>query len=345
FFKALLFLSCGAVMHGFGGQLDLRKLSGVMWMPGWRIVGLGMLVGCLNLAGFPFTAGFFSKDSILAEAFLNHHLQAIGWLLLLTAGLTAYYTFRVFFRVFVGPKSFEPGDEAHGHDDHADHGHDHGHGHSPASHAAAPAAGAHAHQEFHPHPPGWAINTVLATLAIASLAIGALALPVVNHWVEGMVSAGTPGNALAHAAHAEHHGFLGTSFDTHTAMMFVSSAVGIVGILVAFVLHKQGRTTAARSKADELLPLMGPIPGWAQGKWFVDEFYNFIIRVPLWVASHLLHLIDKLIVDGLVNTFGWIPRALGWSIRPGQSGVLNGYAMGMAAGVAVVSLVALFLLH
>src|SRR5262249_35165162 len=88
FFKAQLFLCCGAVMHGFAGQLDLRKLSGVMKMPGWRIVGVGMLVGCLNLAGFPFTAGFFSKDAILANAFSSHELQGVGWVLLLTAGLT-----------------------------------------------------------------------------------------------------------------------------------------------------------------------------------------------------------------------------------------------------------------
>src|SRR5262245_36761992 len=66
FFKALLFLACGAVMHGFAGQLDLRKLSGLRKMPGWKIVTYTMLVGCLNLAGFPFiTSGFWSKDLIL----------------------------------------------------------------------------------------------------------------------------------------------------------------------------------------------------------------------------------------------------------------------------------------
>ncbi len=133
FFKALLFLCCGAVMHGFAGQLDLRKLSGVMKMKGWGVVGFGMLIGCLNLAGFPFTGGFFSKDMILAEAFTTPGMSMIGWILLLTAGLTAYYTFRVFFRVFVGPVQYEPGDELHAHADHphADHAHD-----APASHAA-----------------------------------------------------------------------------------------------------------------------------------------------------------------------------------------------------------------
>jgi NADH-quinone oxidoreductase subunit L len=71
---------------------------------------------------------------ILAEAFTTPGGQVIGWILLITAGLTAYYTFRVFFRVFVGPQHFEPGDEIHAHDDHGhgDHGHGHDHAHGQA---------------------------------------------------------------------------------------------------------------------------------------------------------------------------------------------------------------------
>ncbi|MEO1277585.1 MAG: NADH-quinone oxidoreductase subunit L, partial [Planctomycetota bacterium] len=69
FFKATLFLCCGAVMHGFGGQLSLRRLSGVMWMKGFGITAVCMLIGCLSLSGVPFTAGYFSKDMILAQAF------------------------------------------------------------------------------------------------------------------------------------------------------------------------------------------------------------------------------------------------------------------------------------
>ncbi|MFI4883474.1 MAG: NADH-quinone oxidoreductase subunit L, partial [Phycisphaerales bacterium JB064] len=116
FFKATLFLCCGAVMHGFAGQLDMRKLSGVGSIPGFKITAIAMLVGCLNLAGLAGTAGYFSKDMILAEAFVTSSSLivlpwAVGLLMLLTALMTAYYTFRVFFRVFVGPVKYEPGDE------------------------------------------------------------------------------------------------------------------------------------------------------------------------------------------------------------------------------------------
>lgn len=386
FFKAMLFLSCGAVMHGFGGQLDLRKLSGVAWMKGWGIVGLAMLVGCLNLAGFPFTAGYFSKDMILAEAFSTPGMAAIGWILLVTAGLTAYYTFRVFFRVFMGPVQFEPGDEAHGHADahgHDSHGHD-AHGHD--SHGHGSHGDGSSHGEFHPHAPGWAINTVLLTLTVACVAVVGLNFVKTEGghggWVGGMVdgssaryhtpftheggheaggNAAVAGASRSHDEHSADHrvfmpygmqltkqtdpetlktgSFLG--FDPHAAMYFASAAVGVVGILVALWLHYVGRTTSARSRADGLLPAMGPLARGAQGKWFVDEYYDALIRTPLWVLSNVFHLIDKLIVDGLVDLVGWLPRAVGSAVRPSQSGVIHGYALGMAGGVALILVVVL----
>jgi NADH-quinone oxidoreductase subunit L len=351
FFKATLFLCCGAVMHGFAGQLDLRKLSGVSFMKGWGIVGIAMLVGCLNLAGFPFTAGYFSKDMILAESFVTPGpgYQTIGWILLLTAGLTAYYTFRVFFRVFVGPQAYEPGDEAH--DDHGhdgDHGADDAHGHRLEAGATGehrPEAGA-AHG-FHPHAPGWAINTVLAVLALASiLAAGAYFIDKDHHgWVGRMVhesSANYVGAAAfldadAHAADghdAAHGSFLG--LDPHKAMYYVSSVVGLIGIGAAFYLHYLGRRTSETARADGLLPWMGPLARWAQRKWYVDEFYHAVIVLPVRVLAHVFHAFDRLIVDGLVNLAGLAPRLIGSRVRPWQNGQLHGYAAGMVAGVAML---------
>ncbi|MBX3359722.1 MAG: NADH-quinone oxidoreductase subunit L [Phycisphaeraceae bacterium] len=336
FFKALLFLACGAVMHGFAGQLDLRKLSGLRKIPGWRIVGFTMLVGCLNLSGFPYiTAGFWSKDLIIGDAFVNPHTQVVGWLLLITAGLTSYYTFRVYFRVFEGPVAFEAGEEAHGHGagDHAEHGHGHGHdGHD--AHDGAHAG--HGHGEFHPHAPGWAINLVLTVLAVATFAV----IPLVfTHggepsWAGRMVDHST---ANVHAIGHEHATFFG--FDPHAVLPIVSGILAIAGILVAWWLHLAGRTTAATSRADALIPLMGPIPRWGQNKWYVDELYHFLFVLPLRVVSHICFLIDKLLVDGLVDAAGWAPRGVGSSIRPAQSGVLNDYAVRMVTGVGAFLLI------
>ncbi len=404
FFKATLFLCCGAVMHGFRGQLDLRKLSGVMRMKGWLIVGLAMLVGCLNLSGFPFTAGFFSKDVILADAFAQGGgqiagAQYIGWLLLLTAGMTAYYTFRVFFRVFVGPQSYVPGDEPdspHGyhaahaahaahagpaaHAGHGEHAQVDAHGHAAAAdaggHATGHAAGdGHGHDDhFHPHAPGWAVNTVLVILMLSTIAAAALYVVPSSfgkqgaNWVEGMTLTSSAKMEAAHgeaahgaAAHGEtvhgaaagggaHVAAHGTIFgqDPHKVMYYVSGVVGALGIGIAFLLHYVGRKESATSPgADKLasLAIIRPLVNGARNKWFVDEIYNYLIRIPLLVVSHIFHLIDKLLVDGLVNLVGRLPRATGEGARVGQSGILHGYAVGMAGGIAVIVVIAYFLVN
>ena len=362
FFKATLFLSCGAVMHGFAGQLDLRKLSGLWKQPGWKVVSFAMLMGCLNLAGFPFSPGFFSKDMILAEAFTTPGMAPIGWILLGTAGLTAYYTFRVFFRVFVGPVHYEPGDELHDADDHGD---DHEHGHADHGHAAAHAPAAHSHgaghgdsHDFHPHPPGWAINLVLGILAIASVAcVGTFFVDTATHgWVGSMLHSSTAsyvspfghhegGEAAEHAVEGAHAAGTFLGYGAHEVMYYVSAVVGAIGILAAFILHYLGRRTAATANADKLLPVLGPIAVWAQHKWYVDELYDWTIRRPLLVLAHVFHALDKLLVDGLVNAFGAAPRWLASGLRPSQSGVLQGYATGMAGGVGLFLLIIWILSH
>ncbi|MFG0282893.1 MAG: NADH-quinone oxidoreductase subunit L [Phycisphaerales bacterium JB039] len=358
FFKATLFLCCGAVMHGFAGQLDLRKLSGVGFMKGWGIVAIAMLVGCLNLAGAPLTAGYFSKDMILAESFVTPKAALIGWILLLTAGLTAYYTFRVFFRVFVGPQEYHPGEEFHGADPH--HGAEAAeeeHFAEEAGHGGAGRHGAGGH--FHPHAPGWAINTVLVILAVASILAAPTYFVGKHHgWVGGMVhdssanpaglydeaddagdghaAAGSGVMLVADETGPAHGSFLG--MDPHKAMYFVSSGVGLIGIAVAWLLHYRGRTGAARSAADNLAITQSALAGWAQHKWYVDEFYDFLLRKPLRALSHIFHAFDRLVVDGLVNLAGFLPRLLGAALRPSQSGELHGYAVGMAGGVALLLL-------
>ena len=338
-----------------------------MWkIPGFKIVSIAMLIGCLNLAGFPFTAGYFSKDMILAEAWYTPDSKIwasswAGWLMLLTAGLTAYYTFRVFFRVFVGPVEYHPGEDDHGDehgDDHAnaDDGHGHGEGHG-----------------FHPHAPKWAINLVLVALAGGSVLAAGLYFVGDHHgWAGGMVHAsesdfdpykvGANSSAVAgieaagHAAgeHAgdghtdghdhEHGSILG--MDPHKVMYYISGVVGFIGIGIAFVLHFAGRTEAATSNADKLAKAIEPVHTWAENKWYVDEFYYFIIVTPLKVISHLFHWFDKLVIDGIVELFGGVPKASSESLSPAtQTGVLHDYALRMVAGVAIVLVVVAIVLY
>ena len=341
FFKATLFLACGAVMHGFAGQLDLRRLSGLAKLPGWRITAVAMLIGCLALSGFPGTSGFFSKDMILAETFVTPGpgYRLLGWIGIATAGLTAYYAFRVFFRVFLGPVEYHPGEEHAASED--DHGHD------------APGAG----HGFHPHAPGWAINSVLLLLVIGTLAAVAPYFMDKEHhgWVGGLVHESTAGHIVtasparealsaggepthtgeALAEHAE--GFFSSP---HQWMFLASTVVGLIGILAAWVVHMTGRTSAASAPiADALKVRLRPWSTLAEKKWLVDEFYDALFRRPLRFLGHLLYLVDQTMVDGLVDGVGFSPRLFGTSLRPSQNGLLQNYAVGMGGGLLFILLV------
>jgi NADH-quinone oxidoreductase subunit L len=98
FFKGLLFLGAGAVMHGLHGELDLRQMGGLRKsMP---IVASTLLCASLAISGFPFTSGFFSKDAILVAAYAR--APWMYWVGVLTAGMTAFYVFRAWFMAFTG---------------------------------------------------------------------------------------------------------------------------------------------------------------------------------------------------------------------------------------------------
>jgi len=331
FFKAVLFLTCGAIMHGFAGQLDLRKVSGLRKMRGWKIVSYTMLIGCLCLAGFPFTSGYFSKDAILAEAFVTQGpgFVVLGWMAIFTAGLTAYYTFRVWFRVCCGPQHFEAGDELHGEDS----------------------------ASFRPHPPRLAINFVL--IAIASGAILA-ALPyfIENEtpglrggWVAEMVNDspakdGVPGASPIHLAgdDAAHHGSI-LGMDPHKAMYYISAVVGMIGLGIAFFFHL-ARREAADTLRSNLLARRATrwLPTAMENKWYVDEFYIAVIRTPLWILGKLFALIDRGIIDGLlVNGIAGLPRSVAKWFSPLHNGAVQSYGVSMVGGAALVILLMMYM--
>ncbi|MDP7008984.1 MAG: NADH-quinone oxidoreductase subunit L [Phycisphaerales bacterium] len=353
FFKAVLFLTCGAIMHGFAGQLDLRKLSGLRSMRGWKIVSYTMLVGCLCLAGFPFTSGYFSKDAILAEAFVTQGsgFVVLGWIAIFTAGLTAYYTFRVWFRVCCGPKMYEAGDELHGED--------------PSS--------------FHPHAPRFAINFVLSVIAAGAI-LAAVPYFMDNNteglhggWVAEMVNdspaaAGVPGSAASrelHEGHQPHGSILGEEhqphgsilgeehqphgsilgMDPHKAMYYISGVVGMIGVALAFFFHLANRKAADRVRSKLLASkLTRWLPTAMENKWYVDELYIAVIRTPLWILGKVFAVIDRGIIDGLlVNGIAAIPRSVARWFSPLHNGAVQSYAVSMLGGAALIVFLMMFM--
>jgi len=319
FFKALLFLSSGVVMHAMSGELDMRKMSGLKKV--LPITNLLMLVGCAALAGFPFLSGFFSKDAIVGAAFARSNI--LGGVMLFTALLTAYYTFRLYFQVFQGPLIVPPapaGDHG-GHGGHDDaHGQDHKHNHEP----------------------------MLMIAPLIVLAIGAVLAGYIN-WPSRHASFGDflgqspslkQGYDVAKASYGEIDGsalgqrITGAEAEApFTPIMGISAFVAIAGIFLAYELHLKNR-----AKAEDLAQSAQPFTAIVQGKFFVDEIYQGLIVEPLRTLGSKLDGFDKFI-DVMVALVGNILQIFGYLLKlTMQRGYLQGYAAAMLLGIVAILL-------
>jgi len=296
FFKALLFLGAGSVMHAMGGVIDLERIGGLrrkMPVTHWTF-----LFGCLALAGvFPF-AGFWSKDAILAavhDAAGGHgHAAALYewlyWAAVGTALLTAFYTFRAFFRTFYGPERIP---------------HEAGH---------------HAHES----PP-------VMTWPLVILAIGALVLGVVFEVTHGLAHflATTPSldYLQRQAGEAAHGGGF------HWEIAVVGTLVAVAGMTLAVVLYLGPPATL--DALTRLMRGLG-LYGLSYGKFFIDQIYQVFIVWPLRGVARFASGFDRRAIDGLVDLVGYLPTALGTVLRPLQGGMLQFYALAMLLGLLVL---------
>ncbi len=349
FFKALLFLASGVVMHAMAGELDMRKMSGLKRV--LPITNAVMLIGCLALAGFPGFSGFFSKDEIIGAAFGRSPI--LGVMLLVSAFITAYYTFRLYFRVFQGPLVVPeaPVDaHGHGHEPHED---------AAASHSAiathtAPSSGvdvgqthhepgAPDHEHGHHNHEPLLMMAPLVLLAIGAVFSGYLNFPFGNlgHFLghspsfalsfkmaeqaAGMpVSAENFGQPEVEAAAASHH----------YGLMMISALVSISGIGLAYLLHLRDR-----ARAEAIARGLQPLTRVIEQKFWVDELYEGFVVEPLWALGRLLFGIDRYVVDGAVNAAGASPMIPGWLLKlTVQRGYLQGYAAAMVLGIVVILL-------
>ena len=320
FFKALLFLSAGSVMHAMGGVIDMRKFSGLRTV--LPITHITFLCGAVALAGLPPFSGFWSKDEILGSAFGASHLSTryggIYMVLfisgLVTAGLTAFYTGRAYFMTFWGPKKLPP--EA-GHHAHGDPHSAKAHGHGDADPVPADAHAAHAHGHA---PEGTLESPPVMTVPLMILAVFALA-------VGGVVG-------LTHVF-AKFVGKTFISFGTveegaNWLVMGLSIAIAVGGALVAWVMYVQQPALpgklAARWQGLYQLSL---------NKFYVDELYDAFIVKPFLGVADFCRIVDAGVVDGMVDVVGEMPRLAGSLFRPVQNGLLQFYALAMMLGLTV----------
>jgi NADH-quinone oxidoreductase subunit L len=367
FFKALLFLGSGAVIHALHGEQDIRNMGGLKkYLP---ITYWTFLIGSLAIAGVPGLAGFFSKDEILYETF--RHGYTILWFVgALTSLLTATYMFRLVFLTFHGERRHEappehPEEEepaAHGHGA-AAHGHDlppEGGSHNSGSHQHD--SGLHHHGAPHDAPPAMAM--ALIVLAIGSVLAGYIGVPhaLGGHnqlaaWLAPSFSptasasrtagfeaaapldgagaqAGLPTEAQTPAEEATAEG--AEAHDEaalELTLMAVSSAIALLGIgIAAFIWLKR------RAIADNAARSAAPAYNLLLNKYYVDELYDATVVRPLVGLSRegLWRGFDVKVVDGAVNGTAAIVAGGASMLRRVQTGSVRTYAGSVILGVVLI---------
>ena len=332
FFKALLFLGSGSVIHGMNDEQDMRKMGGLKSkMP---ITFWTMTIGAVAIAGIPPLSGFFSKDEILYRTFL--HSPILWGLGALTALMTAFYMFRLINMTFFGAYR-GPAPDAHG----GDHGDAHGEGDD----------GGQGHAWHGPHESPPVMTWPLVVLATGAVGAGFVGVPAalggsnaIEHFLEPSFT--VPG--AVHAAEEAHH------YEVEWALMALSVFLAVGGIWFAYRNYVQ-----QPEKSEQMATSFAGAHRLLTNKYYVDELYDAtVVRGTmgsaggLWtfdsrvvdgavngtgwttiMGSWVSHVIDKYVVDGLVNLTAWIFGEASYVLRRAQTGLIQNYAFATLAGV------------
>jgi NADH-quinone oxidoreductase subunit L len=335
FFKALLFLGSGSVIHALGGEQDMRRMGGLKEKLPWT--HRTMLVGCVAIAGVPPLAGFFSKDEILWSAFKVGGYGQVVWLMgFVVAALTAFYMFRMYHLTFSG--TFRGTEEQAHH--------------------------------LHESPPSMVLP--LQVLAVGSIVAGLVGIPAVighllhvpnlfehflepvfvsaHHTLAGVFTRPVPGHA------------------TEWALMAASVAGGLAGIAVAWLFFRRHPEIPVR-----LAGSLAGVHRLLTNKYYVDEIYQALfvrgvalgggrllhasdrylvdggdgeVRLALGVngvawatrdlVARLSNVWDRFVVDGLVNLTGIVLDNGSYVFRAVQNGLVQHYALAMLIGVFLI---------
>jgi NADH-quinone oxidoreductase subunit L len=312
FFKALLFLGAGSVIHALAGEQDMRKMGGLAKrIP---ITYWTMVMGWLAICGVPGFSGFFSKDEILGYAAgysqIGTLLYALG---LLTAILTAFYMSRLMWKTFwTNPRFNEVERVAHGHGG--------GHGTAHNTHSDTQVTHApHAQGGVHESPPSmWAVLVILAVLSVIG---GYIGLPGNNRFERFLEP--------AVAKYAVHHGV------PISVGMLLGTVAAAIGIGLAWNFYSKRRETGELLAPEQ--KATNPLYQGSLNLWYVDSFfYRIFVSGGGAVATVLWRWIDQGLIDGLVNALAAITAFLSEAFRRLQTGYVRTYALSMLVGVVAV---------
>ena len=302
FFKALLFLGAGSVIHGLNGRQDIREMGGLRTkMPTTFVT---FFVAMLAIVGIPGLAGFFSKDEILAGAW-NSGSTVVWGVLSVAALITAFYMMRLTWLVFFGKYR---GDES-------------------------------TWSKAHESP---ALMTVpLLVLGGLSIVGGYVGVPaVMSDWfglgnlnkmhdwlapaITGPGGHGEAARVGVHATAAAHESGM------ETMLIVIATVVAFLGLALAWMIYRKDGAAAAWARR------FGPIHNLLRNLYWVDEFYELVILRPFYALCRAFRATDRWVVDGLVNATGVTAEISGQVIKLFQTGLVRNYALMFLFGVLVI---------
>jgi len=342
YFKAMLFLGSGSVIHGMELVVghepvlaqDMRLMGGLRkYMP---ITGITFFIGCLAISGIPPFAGFWSKDEILSAAFTaSPILWLVGWL---TAGITAFYMFRMYFSTFEG--QFRGKDQkiqanllqaAKSRTQQLDLSDESQHNVAPnATHKEELAAhhhDTHHHYSESPHESPWTMTFPLLVLAVPSILIGLVGTPFANYFGEFISPPESGLNSAIPVAEV---------FDAKEFYLMAGSsiAISLVGITLAALMYLARKIDPAA-----IAKKIQPLYQLSLNKWYFDELYHRVFVIGLRRLARQVMEVDFRVVDGAVNLTGFFTLVSGEGLKYLENGRAQFYALivfGAVLGLVIV---------
>jgi NADH-quinone oxidoreductase subunit L len=339
FFKALLFLGAGSVIHAVGGEQDMRRMGGLRKLI--PVTFWVVTIATIAIAGIPPFAGFFSKDEILGAVFHSPYGGPVIWGIgVLTAGLTSFYMFRLWFMTFFGELklgSVDLGEEAHA-------------AHAPAQAGHGAASDSHGHADDHSHGHGgvhespWVMLAPLVILAVLSFVGGWVGVPQfmrghneIEHFLAPVMQSGpaVAGEAVSDKDATTSHAGEATPENTGEEWLLAGTSVAaaLIGLFFAYLFYYKSPELPER-----ITSKMHGIYMMVLHKYYVDEGYGAIFVKPLLALSTVVlwRGVDQGVIDGLVNGAGTASRGVGNELRQMQSGNIRSYAAWVAIGGAAI---------
>jgi len=306
FFKGLLFLGSGSVIHAVHEEQDMNKMGAL-----WRRIPIThwtMLIGSIAIAGIPPLAGFFSKDEILAESFKNGFVWvwAIG---VVVAVMTGFYMFRLMGKTFYGESHVDPQVEPKIHE-------------SPRS-----------------------MTVPLILLAIPSIFLGMILggglllgqQSLIAGWLEPIFHHSTEEVLGIH-----HEAFNFAGIDG--VLLLIGATAGAIGVVAGMWVFGLFRRDERRPLVERLTDRLRPLYTASYNKWYFDDLNDLIFVRFGGAVARALWWFDVRVVDGTVNGVAALTQSTGRGIRQIQTGRVQNYALGIAAGLLVVAATYMFVI-